>query len=531
MALTPQFAGDKAFIGLNSRDNPIAIPAGFVSRAENIRMDRGTISVRKGTKRLTIGGLVGQTVYGSGVYINSSGQEIIVICLTSSLYTYNPDTQSLTGPTNYPAGQTITDPDVVTVFQAMGKVYITRGYSLRPLEFNYVTNAIITLPTVGHEFPNSVYGIYYGNRIVVQDSVDSVAVSHYLDQTNFNQSDIFRVNDGGNDTLVSVCPWTLNEFVVLMRNSIFYVSVGSGNYNTGDDIAADAYVKSLATDVGCAAKRSVVQAGGSILFLSDNGVYALNPQAAGAGNTNTPEGMRLLTLSEPISSPIDDVIQRINRTFVHRSAAVYWNNRYYLAVPLDSNQKNSHILVYNFINKAWESIDSFPSEFDVQNFVVAKLGAQRRLFAIDDNQGLFLMEQLDADEYGSNTGTPILPFILPQTLNSTTFQTIEIAGVCDTRIYIFDSMESKRYASLEYDLQIPTGSAIKVSAITVNPDVTRVIDEYGSAADGQDASRRVPIRMTAYGIKIRFESTSKRPTIRGLLVDAVLPGRNTQSKD
>ena len=531
MPPTPLFAGDKSFIGLNSRDNPIALPAGYVSRSENMRIDRGMLTVRKGLERLTEGGLIGQTVYGSGVYIDGNGQEIIVVCLTASLYTYNPDTSVLTGPINYPAGQTITNSDVVTVFQAMGKIYITRGYSLRPFEYNYTTGNIIAIPTGGHQFPNSVNGIYYGNRIIVQDSVDSVAVSHYLEASSFNQTDIFRINDGGNDTLVGVCPWTLNEFVVMMRNSIFYVSVGSGNYDTGDNIAADAYVKSLATDVGCAAKKSVVQAGGSILFLSDNGVYALNPQAAGAGNANTPEGMRLLTIAEPLSAPIDDIIQRINRNYVHRACAIYWNNRYYLAVPLDSNTKNSHILVYNFINKAWESVDSFPAGFDVLTFVVAKKGAQRRLFALDDTNGLFLMEELDADEYGIATGTPILPFYLPETLSANTFLQNLIAGVCDTRTYIFDSMESKRFSSLEYDLKIPAGSAIRVSCVTVNPDTTTIVDEYGADAEGEDASRRVPIRKTAYGIRIRFQSTSKRPTIRGLLVDATLTGRNSRSED
>lgn len=531
MPPTPQFAGDKAFIGLNSRDNPIALPAGYLSRAENVRIDRGIVSPRKGLERLTEGGLVGETVYGNGVYVNASGQEIFVICLSSSLYTYNPDNSSLTGPIAYPAGQTITNSDVVTVFQAMGMVYITRGFSDRPLEFDYTNGVVTVLPTVGHQFPNSVYGIYYGNRIIVQDSVDSVAVSHYLDATSFNQTDIFRINDGGNDTLVSICPWTLNEFVVMMRNSIFYVSVGTGNYDTGDNIAADAYVKSLASDVGCAAKRSVVQAGGAILFLSDNGVYALNPQAAGSGNTVTPEGMRLLTLAEPLSAPIDDIIQRINRTYVHRAAGIYWNNRYYLAVPLDSNIKNSHVIVYNFINKAWESVDSFPAGFDVQNFLIGKRGSQRRLFALDDTQGLFMMEELIADEYGPSTGRPILPFTLPETLDELSFTQTTIACLFETRTYIFDSMENKRYSSLEYDLSIPTGSSIKTSCITINPDTTTVIDEYGSDADGQDASRRVPIRKTAYGVKIRFEAVYKRPAVRGVLVDATIPGRNTQSRD
>lgn len=531
MPPAPQFAGDRVFTGLNSRDNPIAVPAGFVSRSENMRMDRGTLTVRKGLERLTEGGLIGQTVYGSGVYINSSGQEIIIVCLTSSLYTYNPDSGSLVGPISYPAGQTITNASVVAVFQAMGKVYITRGYSLRPFEFDYTAGTVTALPSVGHQFPNSVYGIYYGNRVIVQNSVDSVAVSHYLDATSFSLADVFRINDGGNDTLVGICPWTLNEFVVFMRNSVFYVSVGSGNYDVGDSIAADAYVKSLASDVGCAAARSAVQAGGGILFLSDNGVYVLSPSGAGQGTANTPEGMRLLTIGEPLSAPIDNVIQRINRSAVSKAVAIYWENRYYLAVPLDNSTTNNHVLVFNFINKSWESIDSYPAGFDVQNFVVAKKGSKRRLFALDDTNGLFLMEELDYDEFGIATGTPILPFYLPATLNANSFQENKINGLAETRTYVFDSMEDKRFSSLEYEVQMDAGAAIKASVVTVNPDVVTLVDEYGSSANSLDATRRVPVRKTAYAIKVRFESESKRPIIRGLLVDAILPGRNTQSSD
>lgn len=297
MPLQPRLAGDKVFVGLNSRENPISIPEGYISKSENVRMDRGMLSFRKGLKRLTQGALTGQTVYGSGAYINGSGQEIIVILLTDRLYTYNPSTSTLSVAINYPAGETITDASTVSVVQAVDNVYITRGYSKRPFKFNYSTSTITTLPLVD-QFPNSVSALYYGNRIITQSASDSISVSHYLDFTKFNSGDIFRINDGGNDECVNVCPWTLNEFIVFMRNSIFYASVGTGAYNTGDNIAADAYVKSLAYDVGCSAKRSAVQAAGGIIS-SDNGVYFLNPQNIGAN-----EGIRLLTIGEPLSAPL-----------------------------------------------------------------------------------------------------------------------------------------------------------------------------------------------------------------------------------
>ena len=141
------------------------------------------------------------------------------------------------------------------------------------------------------------------------------------------------------------------------------------------------------------------------------------------------------------------------------------------------------------------------------------------------------MEELEYDEYGNATGTPILPFYLPATLNTASFVANQIAGRADSRTYIMGSMYDKRFTSLEYDLQIPTGAAIKASCITSNPDTTTIVDEFGSDANGNDATRRVPIRKTAYGIRIRFDAINLRPTIRGLLVNATIPGHNTQSQD
>jgi len=527
MAFQPALAGDKAFIGLNSRENPISIPDGYLSKAENVRMDRGMLSFRKGLERLTEGGLIGQTIYGSGSYINTSGQEIIIILLTDRLYTYNPDTSTLSAAINYPAATTITSAIGVSIVQAVNNVYISRGYAVRALIFDYTTNSVSVITSGANQFPNAVNLLYYGNRIIAQNSVDTIAVSHYLEFTTFNSGDMFRLNDGGNDEVVSICPWTLNEFVILMRNSIFYVSVGTGAYAAGANIAADAYVKSLASDMGCSASRSAVPAAGGIIFLSDNGVYFLTPQNIGAN-----ESIRLLTIGEPLSSPIDDVIQRINRTYSKNAIGIYWNNRYYLAVPLDSSTTNNAVLVYNFFNKAWESVDTFPAGFNIQNLIIAKKGSARRVFAIDGSQGLFLLEELEYDEYlSADPGTPVLPFYLPATLNTQSFKPNLIAGRADTRTYIMGSMFDKRFTSLEYDLQIPTGSAISASCITTNPDATTVVDEFGSDADGNDASRRVPLRKTAYGVRIRFDALNLRPTIRGLIINAAIPGQNTQSQD
>lgn len=531
--------GDIGFVGLNSRDNPSSLPQGIVTQSQNFRLDRGVATVRKGLQRKTSGALVGQTIYGSGAYLDSTGQEIFIFVVTDGLYTYNPQAETLSVKISFPAGETITTQDGCDVIHAIDNVFISRGHAKRPLRWDMATTITAMAPLggggTGHKVPNCSGLMYYANRIVAMGadhsvtlpsnrSRDTVSVSNFLEWQNWDLVDAFTFNNGSNDEVVAVSPWTINEALVLMRNSIFYASFGIDRYVTGDALSADSFTKTLVTDIGCMAKRSVIQANGGVLFLSDNGVYFLQPSQVGAN-----DAMRLLTLADPISAPIDDVIQRINRAYAHRSVAAYWNNRYYLAVPLDSSTENNTILVYNFILKNWESVDTYPAGFDVFNFLVGKKDNQRRLFSVDTDQGVFLMEQLNWDEYGASTGTPILPFYLPATLSGSMFTPNQITAILKTRRYSFNTIADKRYSTVETELVSDAGSQIQTSAEVVNPDTTTVIDTYGSQYT-EDSRRSIPVRKIGTGVQISYTSTNLRPSIRSAFVYATIQGKTNQSK-
>jgi hypothetical protein len=476
--------GDIGFVGLNSRDNPSSLPRGIVSRSQNFRLDRGVAQARKGLQRKTVGTIVGQTIYGTGTYIQPSGQEIIVLVVANGLYTYNPQTEALsakiyfpnhiTGKTltssdgltvtinsvahgllagasvyveasqvgytglfvidsvtansftytmpavathgavglvscSYSASELITTPEGCDVCNAMDRIFISRGFSKRPLMWD-LNNAIIAMPSsgAGVEFPNCSSLMYYGNRLVAIGkfhletntlrNYDTISVSNFLDYNDWDVADAFTVNNGSNDQLVGVAPWTLNEFLVFMRNSIYYISIGNDRYVTGAPLSNDSYIKTLATDIGCSARKSVVQAGGGVFFLSDNGVYFLQPQPASA------ESMKLLTMSDPISAPIDDVIQRINRNYASNAVATYWNNRYYLAVPLDGSTVNNTVLVYNFILKQWESVDTYPTLVTTRNAVVASSAGVIQSAPIVDNNHYILVYKHSTPYHGLARG-------------------------------------------------------------------------------------------------------------------------------
>ena len=698
--------GDEGFIGLNSRDNPVNLGKNFVSKSQNIRMDRGVATVRKGAERLTTGALVGETIYGACAYATAAGTELIVVTVADGLYTFNPDTEIISFKVNFPGlvtgatysstGSTVTitkathgltngtklyvntsvagyggvvtitavttntftysipaarpvstgtatynatnfiaPEDEVQLYQAtgIGYVYILRGFNKSVLRWDGATTVAVPGVSTHHNYPNSRHAIYYGNRHIVQIDRNTIQVSHYLQDNFWSSLDLFTINDGSNDSIVAVTPWTLNEFVIFMRNSIFYAAAGVGANASGDPAQeADSYIKSLATDIGCIAKGSIVQAGGGIIFLSDNGVYMLNPAGAGNGVANTPEGMRLLTLAEPLSAPINDIISRINYNAVGSAVAAYWENRYYLSVPLDSSTRNNVTLVYNFINKAWESVDTYPensnvetpsaatfstasyasgphinvqinkdghglavgdsvnitfvddfggstevttkypsgtyvvqsspydstvfyikvpytpdlamplgfywggncliakaNSFSFKEFIVAKRGNRRRMFMVNETEGVFLLEELQYDEFGNANGTPMLPFYIPTTLSPLTFEPIQINGELTTRAYSFQTNKEKRFSSLQVDAAFPAGGVMKTSFITVNPDYTTEVSTYGSPTD-EDAILRLPARKSGYYSQVHFQSLNLRPSVRSVTVQAVIPGNMTQTR-
>lgn len=535
--------GDQGFIGLNSRDNPVNLGKNFVSKSQNFRMDRGVATLRKGAERLTPVAFpaTGRNIYASCTYTDATGAEYIILICGDGLYKFNQETESFaTAFVAFPAGEVITSADEVDAYQAQGNgyVYICRGFSKTTLRWDGATTIVIPGVSVHVNYPNSRHAIYYGNRHIVQTDGNTFRVSHYLKDDGWTALDMFSINDGGNDRLIAITPWTLNEFVVFMRNSIFYVNVGVGSYNSGDAATeSDSYVKSLATDIGCIAKKSVVQAGGGIFFLSDNGVYVANPASAGSAGTNasTPEGMRLLTIAEPLSSPISDVIERINYNYVSGAVAVYFENRYYLAVPLDSSTVNNAVLVYNFINKAWESVDTYTAGFDIKAFHVAKKGNRRRLFAIDQQQGIFLMESLEWDEYANSQGTPILDdptFKLDSIgakLQAGVFTPYSINGILTTRAYSFDNNREKRFSSVQVDASMTVGADMYIDLLVVNPDSTTRLNSFFAQAD-EDYLLRLPARKSGYYAQVQYTVNAYRPSIRSTTIQAIVPGQMTASK-
>lgn len=406
------------------------------------------------------------------------------------------------------------------------------------LEFNGITITIVnqgiidgtilggTTPTAC-SFPMTSTAIYHGNRIFCKYSKDEIAVSDFLPTATGNwEFDLtiqaMTINLGDEQSITGFYPWVKDNILVFKDNSI-YVAKFADDASSPNIVLANSYVESLTMELGCVAKNSIANVSGTVFFLSKKGVYALEPQL----------DANLLANTLPMSIDIQKYIDQINQKHVHLAIGKVYNGRYYLAVPLGTTPNNTHILVYNLTNKMWESVDNHPSSVNPFAFLVCKNGNStvvNRLFYCTSTNGLYLAEEKNVDEFGSTLNSLTVPFFLPNTLATATYQSQNIAGYAKTRKYVFQTMQSKRFVDINTEIDFGAYGALQTKITTYNPDTVKVID-IATASVQNDKVRRTPIRKIAYALDIELTSVQGRPTVRTVGVSAVHIGKTTKNEE
>jgi len=343
---------------------------------------------------------------------------------------------------------------------------------------------------------------------------DEIAVSDILDNLTYDQiANQFRVTAGIADFTVAMQPFYEDGMIVFNRNSMHLISGVSGGLS-------DTTVNELTREIGCLARKSIAQRGPEILFLSDNGVYSVSFL----------DQYNLRGVDLPLSDAIQPTIDRINRSLASNAVGAYFDNRYFLSVPLDSTPGegdatgNNSILIYNFLNKSWESVDSVnDSRWNVLNFHIARSGDRNDLYAVNDLGGLHRIDSSDSDSDvlsivpgESSTGVPIRSKIV-------------------TRRYTMGDLGRKRFSELQLQIESSNSMATDgtISIQTEDPDegsaVTAISDSLGQLLEpGESASLRSRVGgLRGHGATIEFAPSSGRPKLRSVRVSVTAINRAT----
>jgi len=344
---------------------------------------------------------------------------------------------------------------------------------------------------------------------------DELIASDIFDSDTYDRiGNQFRASAGQSDYTVGLTGFTNDSIVVFNRKSIHLMTGVSGSLS-------DVSTNVVTTEIGASARKSIVQVANKILFLSDQGIYSVEFL----------DEYNLRGTGTPISETIQPFIDRINQNYAHLSTGVYFNSRYWLAVPLDSAPgagnatKLNTIIVYNFINGGFESIDSVNSvDFAIRDLLVAREGAQNALYLTTEEGGV---HKIDGNEGGD---------VVSITAGQASPSTIPIISQLTTRQYDAESMDRKTYSRAEFHVKSNTGFSTdgNIQFITEDPDSvstsTAISSLLGnSLPDSEEASLRLRVNKKGFGIQADFRPSIGRPYLRATKIDARISNRSTTS--
>ncbi len=422
-------------------------------------------------------------------------------------------------------GSTLTKGDTFIVSEATSSLF---KFFTNTADVTNQTNVVFTKKVsveLGFvHMPAPPFAVYHQRRLFMpfqfvstgadtfesRNIVDEVIGSEAMDTDTYDHfSSQFRFNANTSDFVVGLSPFAEDRLLVFNRNSI-HVIEGVNDLETSSQ-------KLLTDEVGCVARKTIQQVGNQVIFLSDNGVYG----------TQFLDEYNLRGTETPLSEPIDATIKRINKNAQSKAVSVYFDNRYFIAVPLDSSDssaENNAVLIYNFLNKQWESIDTVGDDnYHISNLLVLGDGDKRGVYAINNIGGVHRLDVRDdgVDQVVTQIGQSDSP--------------VKINASLTTRQYTLENLDRKRWK--EFDIHTQSSSTnssdFSINFETENPDSTGNLGNLsdfndGVLLEGEDVSIRGRIgNQRGYGIQFTLNNTTGRPIIRAIEVQGATTMRST----
>ena len=523
--------GDRGFRGIDSYKEATSLEPGFVQTSENMRLIGDLAEVRKGIDFLA--GSVTLTYNGSDERVFAStlfsdpatGTEFVVVATKSKAIIWN-DANNSGINIDYPGGEVVAEADGASFVQSLEKLILFRGKNKTPLEwdgdFSSPTDFVVKAnasPGAGRiQCPNTDYGVFFRNRLIIPQPTDSnysIIMSDLLDTDNYYAADSqFRINKGSADFLVGFFPYQEDQLIVFMRNSIHMIN------NIATTSAANTY--EITRQHGCVARKSIAQSGPQTFFLSDNGVIVLSPGTDPAKGL----GVAISKVSGetiPMTRPIQDQFDEVNFAAADTACGIVYDNAYYLAVPTGSSTLPNKIFVFNLLTSTWTSVDSYPAmsgslAFHVDDFVICSHGSaptRRRLFACNDT-GFYLMEENSIDDSGRKIGS------------TSESGTTAIAGKLVTRSFTFGDINVKSWKRGQLGANTVDDDAFNIKVNTLDPDSSTTVLSH--TADGTEEAlfRFGTGRTRGYGAEVEINVTAGRPSFRHVSLEAIGVGANAR---
>lgn len=377
--------------GMNNRQEGTVIAENQVTNLLNVDIDvDGSSKKRKGTTSLE--DLSNDA--GTGLYAfqpDGWGNKLVA--------THGQKLESLVSPlsgsfteekTNYTDGKQFR---FTTIFKSgTGDVMIAANGTDNTFEYHPNTMVETDLGDTNTSPPKTPVIATFRNRLWTLDSnllsysdASPTDFSAAFDRTN----NAFRVPVGtdraqsaDNDRAGAIVPLRDTGMIILGKEEVWGLSPSVVPQ------ATDQPQKII--DIGCVAGKTAQLVGDDVFFLAADGVR---------GVFRTQQDKLQLGQSLPISFPLKQEFDSINWAHADRASAIWWENRYLIALPVDSSTTNNEVWVYYPATNGW----SVYSGWNVADWAKIDVSGEERLYYIESDDGEVLRAFADVDQdAGSN---------------------------------------------------------------------------------------------------------------------------------
>ncbi len=148
-------------------------------------------------------------------------------------------------------------------------------------------------------------------------------------------------------------------------------------------------------NIGCVAGKTAIQVGDDVLFLATDGVR---------GVFRTQQDKLQLGQSFPLSFPIKDEVESIAWSNIEKATAVWFDNKYLLALPVDGSSTNNEVWVFYPALQAWAVFTGW----NVGGWIKVRISGEEKLYYIDSTDDVVYQAfKNNTDENASGTAVAI----------------------------------------------------------------------------------------------------------------------------
>jgi hypothetical protein len=331
---------------------------------------------------MTTGAL--QRVYASGNYSDPDdlGSQWIALVKFDRV-TFNAFGRT-TRTVDYASGLTVSEQS--TIVQANNLVYIFRGPDAVPLRWsgNWADDFELATGSI----PSTTQALYAQNRLWCIDGKDTIRASDVLDFTTFNAlSNSVNIGMGDSNYLVTLYPFGDTTILAFKNRSITALTNVDGSLT--DIVASE-----ITRQQGAIGINSVLSVGPDVVYMSDRNINLVSL-------TSTNNALQHKTL--PLSRNIQKIFDRVNWDYAYKVSMGFYDNKLFVALPLDNSTTCNAVCVYNFVTEAWFGEWNFDSSLGIgiQNFVVANYLGLQRLHAVTEDGRIFVVGEGPLDVSGT----------------------------------------------------------------------------------------------------------------------------------